>query len=260
MAFEVIENCSWETFKECIALDYSDDTHAGFLFRGQRDCRWSIESSLTRLFHRISLTEDAKTAEAIHLRNFILKSRGLLNTPHDSLNVGELWSIGQHYGLCTPLIDWTTSAYVAAYFAFSQPDPPPNDSASIFVLDTAKIRHHTNDDESINILEPLNGDNRRLVAQAGVLMQIPTGVTLENWLRERGLESSLIKFTIPQAHRPEVINDLRMMNISGLTLFPDLHGASIDCNMLMESKSNSDREMEVMQEALKRLEKQHGDN
>jgi hypothetical protein len=46
-------------------------------------------------------------------------TRGRSKIPFDADNL-EHWAIGQHHKLKTPLLDWTASPYVAAYFAFKE--------------------------------------------------------------------------------------------------------------------------------------------
>ena len=40
-----------------------------------------------------------------------------------------------------------------------------------------------------------------------------------------------------------IINDLMLMNILGTSIYPDLHGSSITCNMLIENLSENMEQM-----------------
>jgi hypothetical protein len=53
------------------------------------------------------------------LKNFRLSIRGRVdNGILSDTNDEELWAIGQHHGLATPLLDWSLAPYVALFFAF----------------------------------------------------------------------------------------------------------------------------------------------
>jgi hypothetical protein len=97
------------------------DQRHHFFFRGQVDKNWKLESSLFRelakkredLQRCFQVEKDAKNEFAsqahLHLNPSVLPS-----SPNDWL---EWWALMQHYGAPTRLLDWTTSPYVAAYFA-----------------------------------------------------------------------------------------------------------------------------------------------
>jgi hypothetical protein len=64
-----------------------------------------------------------------HLKKFKVFVRGRfpnLNDYHHDDN--EIWAIGQHYGLKTPLLDWSVSPYVALFFAFEGQNKRENES------------------------------------------------------------------------------------------------------------------------------------
>ena len=88
------------------------DNH--YIWRGQRDASWEILSSLGRT---------GKKPNAL----LAYYQRAVARCTHVEYNISghseaaeesklRLWSLGQHHGLFTPLIDWTLYPYVALFF------------------------------------------------------------------------------------------------------------------------------------------------
>jgi hypothetical protein len=99
----------------------------------------------------------------------------------------------------------------------------------------------------------MQSDNDRIVAQAGQFTKIPTGIDLESWLENNKLGCHIAKINIPDDYRLDAINDLKLMNIVSSTVYPDLHGASISCNMWLESFSENHELNKSVNETLKVL-------
>lgn len=239
-----VELRDWEHFKEFVAVGFGGGV--GFAFRGHSDRSWKLESTLTRLGKKVSEDLTADFLERTQLKNFQMKIRGLRGANPSPLSDNELWALGQHYGLSTPLLDWTESPYIAAYFAFENAESCNSEWRTIFALNRvglmsklSKEQDHSSD--RIEFIEPLLDDNKRLITQAGLFTKTPTNVDLETWLKEKGLDAYLTKINIENCYRNEVLNDLRLMNIVGSSIYPDLHGASVFCNMWIEN-FNANRE------------------
>jgi hypothetical protein len=98
----------WDSIRE-----YLDALAGGWVFRGQRDASWGLASTLDRAATRLS----KKTAEDIVNRGFTRSMHDYIDASFVPANELEILSLMQHHGAPTRLLDFTRSAYVAAFFA-----------------------------------------------------------------------------------------------------------------------------------------------
>lgn len=217
--------------------------HPYLIFRGQREASWPLRTSLDRLY--ISAKERLPTHENAlsPLEKFKYSTRGRLPTHTFPTDNDSWWALGQHFGLATPLLDWTESPFVASYFAFLKESEQNEEGAypkrAIWALDPNQIikkSEELEEVEQVHIINPLTDQNPRIINQRGLLSRLPVGIDLEKWVEKHfsGVDSHyvLIKIEIPEfiGDRNKHLQYLNRANINSLTLFPDLTGASEHCN------------------------------
>lgn len=105
----------WQKFVEYLVQNISPDRN--YLYRGQANPCWSLIPSPFRdgKKHVFNIHFLRQTFEDFR-RNIV----GLGPINLDMLSADDLWIYGRHYDLNTPLLDWTYSPYIAAFFAFTQ--------------------------------------------------------------------------------------------------------------------------------------------
>lgn len=246
----------WRDFSSLLESPFFNRPNTQLVFRGHRRCDWSMTPTLARVTNNDIITEALANQQLMMFRKAIrgrVRDHSLLD---DGLQDDELWSIGQHHGLMTPLLDWTYSPYVALFFAFAKEDQEEekdNPYRAIYILNKTFIA----DDEvcpDIRVFEPKKDDHGRLVSQAGLFTFSPFDSTIENKLTEvltdedfpddelrqaaeeeqpAILAKYICKVYIKNEQQQECLKHLRRMNVHHASLFPDLIGAADYCNIFI---------------------------
>ena len=234
---------TWADFENSIRDDMLDYRH--FIWRGQASKNWLLEPTLDRLLKKINKLTDRNIRDE-HLKRFKYASRSRRGkNPSDLKTENDWWALGQHNGLATSLLDWTSSPFVAAYFAFCSESNDNSLERAVYGLSRLALEWKSHGISSawksdqrapiIELIEPLSDENDRLVNQGGLFTRSPDGVDIEQRILTNFVGEDeyvrFIKYLIPNSERSLVLRSLNRMNINHLSLFPDLYGASKFCNL-----------------------------
>jgi hypothetical protein len=256
-----------------------------FVWRGMRNPAWMLQSSLSRFASDHIRSTGLAWQRAVskmttkHLIEALNQHRGLglLNREHDELHqllgrhlgvdhnsflsvlsamspsqinlTRELFSLGQHHGLLTPFLDWTTVPLIALYFAFEQDDERRDGEGFrvVFALNKTAVEkfcppHEAQGPESIFFLNSMAHDNPRVVAQNGLFTFVPAHLPVDQWVVAKCMTLStpvttpiLIRFLIRNSKRIQCLQELAASNIHARSVFPDRFGAAQYSNFRMES-------------------------
>jgi len=200
------------------------------LFRGQSDSEWLLESTLDRLQKGMSVSDYYnKVIRVIHThvatctgRKWDLDTKIPLG--EFDLLAYEFMAYLRHNGFPSPLLDWTRSPYIAAYFAFSDIYLTSKDKeyVSIFVCPE---HFWCGEEPHIRSLGPTIATHRNHYLQQSeytiCVEKQGEKICFANYEDVKGKEGQtvLLKYNIPVSEQSKVLRKLESMNITAYSLF-----------------------------------------
>ena len=214
-----------------------------YIFRGQENSSWRLRTS----FHR---------TQRANLERFLGEDIPQLRK-HLSARISHVFDLGkpdehgafvslvQHHGYPTPLLDWTRSAFIGAFFAYRKIRNPAALNAEsekkvrIFVFDAQQwlqlpqVSKLAPAQPHVSLLDALAIENTRMIPQQA-LSTITNVDDIESYIQyvESIYSTRYLRvIDLPVRERPTVMNDLRQMGITAGSMFPGLDGT---CEALRE--------------------------
>lgn len=252
----VVGPLTWGEFEERISADIEDrnriqqanaddfvSSTTEWVYRGHSDVDWHLETSLDRHLRQFRRPGDKLKLRDYYglLRRIIPAVNSLTSYDFPELNLGELnldqhlcpehyelLSFTRHLGFPSPLLDWTYSQYVAAFFAFRDANPSQDVAVYAFQAWTENGQTHMGPDTRINDCGPYVESHHRHYRQRGTYtlctVKEEDDISLgdyKNAFVQNPENHGIKKFIIHGNEKEKVLSILFSMNINDYTLFGD---------------------------------------
>ena len=268
---------TWKSFK-----DYTDSFSENWIFRGQSDSTWDLNTSL----ERSGFSTKYDGIESSFFIEFRRTAENFLKTKDIPNDLLEWLALMQHHGAPTRLLDFSKSIFVASYFAFESIESKATHIA-IWAIDINKVAQKSTeylwphfgeslkknhgrltDDlfervffergyECLIPVEPYKMNQRYYLQQSAFVSVGDSRIPFMEQLTflDSNIDDIIIKMVLPKSMTHEVITDLNKMNINRASLFPDLDGYAKSLKMKYAVMKTMDGRID---EVIKEQEKIHG--
>ncbi len=224
---------SWRELKRDLLNELFEDgvfRSERYLFRGMGSADWKLAPAFDRRFGYLDADERLRVWDELieqwragcHEHGQVRAAAG----PGGTQPEVALWALGQHYGLPTRLLDWSTSPYIAAFFAFKEclerlPHRFSHVALWILHLDNPVWAK----EQGVEIVSAPALENVRLKNQSGKFTLSHTQfASLEEYVTETGSGVALTKVVLPASEAVPALPDLDSMGINSYRVYPDLGG------------------------------------
>lgn len=218
---------------------YNVKQEGDILFRGQERDE-NLLPKIARLkmqYWEIAEIEKKMLAEIVRI--------GSIYRNFDKLNIWDIMTVAQHYGMSTRLLDWTRNPLTALWFACKN---SRRQKPYVYVLlprwDIEILDQSTEESlekiQGISILKP-NFPDSRIVAQDGWFTI--HGISRKHgkffdFQDRNGCMPGVIKIVIDPHATAEILKSLDILGVNHHNLFPDLGGICSHINWSLTSKLN----------------------
>ena len=252
-----IKISDWKDFASALEpLKLEKDWLSHWAFRGQTDSNWTLKPSILRLLERHGIGRQMGIRfERTIYREFFSKAHLFEDFKFREFKEGNAlvtFSLMQHYGSPTRLLDWTESPYIALYFAVNS-DFSKDGAVYLFnqtlLNDLNNEDRYNNEEILLNEVEDssylktiiTNFQTRRSNSQQGIYSLAANidkdhADLIQNIFREQNTDEKLyaLKLVIDKDAKLEFLARLRKINLRADQLFPDLYGFSTSLKDLLE--------------------------
>lgn len=239
---------SWECFEQQVSIMLEDwrrlkaegkyNQWATPRFRGHADACWKLETTLERFTKQPSWGQEQYFKTIRDIRPAVISMTGKHWDITDEFQGGRLPPLGyefmiylRHHGFPSPLLDWTRSPYVAAFFAFSPQEKLHSGKVAIYSyienFESSGIYSDSNEPAVLG-LGPYAVTHKRHYTQQceySICQQKIDGKYVygshENhkfFLPNSNL-GPVKKYILPASERTKALTHLHRMNVTAFSLF-----------------------------------------
>jgi hypothetical protein len=252
----VIDVSNWEEFEaqlKELRAEYGKKVTSPLLYRGQGDSEWKLETTLERncafpmlfsayyqlicgrmgpevgTFGGVAVPEYASEV----WRSFENPNLFELGGKFPDSSLYRYMAYLRHHGLPSPLLDWSKSAFIAAFFAYRESLPSVKRRAIYAYTEVSPDGFKVKWKNQKSLIYPLGGyvqaHHRHFRQQCNYTICALFDETYAQWRydshqrifdsQESPNQDLVWKFTLPSSEREKVLRDLNEYNLNAFSLF-----------------------------------------